>query len=144
MDKTKLGNLPSGHDGNAYITLNGRRQDAFKIAKISGKIEPIVEEKMFLGEKTQQHAARGLKISGDISYYQTTPALIKAMRDYKNGSSYPDISLQYYSDSPEYDRVEVTLSDVILASVATGALDDSSTDAQKHDSSFTADDFDLI
>lgn len=144
MDKTRLQNLPTGHDGEAYITLGGNVVEAFKIAKISGKLEPVVEEKQLLGNRMTQHAIRGLKGTGDMSYYNTTDAFIKAYRNYKNGGAVPVITAQYYSDSGEYKRIEVTLTGVILASVTTGALDDSSTDAQKMDSSFTFDDFDLI
>jgi len=146
MDKTRLQNLPTGHDGEAYITLNGNVVEAFKIAKIGGKLEPVVEEKQLLGQRMTQHAVRGLKGTGDISYYNTTDAFIRAYRNYKNGGSVPEITAQYYSDpgTSEYDRIEVTVTGVILASVMMGALDDSSTDAQKMDSSFTFDDFDLI
>lgn len=144
MDKTRLQNLPSGHDGEAYLNLNGNVVEAFKIAKVSAKLEPIVEEKQLLSNRIQQHAVRGLKGTGDLSYYNTTTALLKAYRTYKNGGSLPDITLQYYSDGGVYDRVEVTLSGVILAAILMGTLDDSSTDAQKGDSSFTFDDFDLI
>lgn len=146
MDKTRLQNLPTGHDGEAYITLDGNIVEAFKIAKIAGKLEPVVEEKKLLGNRMTQHAIRGLKGTGDMSYYNTTDAFIKAYRDYKNGGAVPVITAQYYSDpgSGNYNRIAVTLTGVILASVTTGALDDSSTDAQKMDSSFTFDDFDLI
>ncbi len=145
-EKVNLQDVPSGGDGKAYITLDGSRVDAFQIAKISGKLEPTVENKKFLGERMQQSAVRGLKGSGDMSYYNTTKAFIKAWRAYKNGGDVPDISLQYYSDAEtgEYDRVEVIMTGVLPASVSFGALDDSSTDAQKMDTSFTFNDFDLV
>lgn len=145
-EKINLQDVPSGGDGQAYITLNGNRTAAFKIAKISGKLEPVVENKKFLGERMQQSAVRGAKGSGDMSYYNTTKEFIKAWRDYKNGGKVPDISLQYYSgtDSGEYDRVEVIMTGVIPASIPFGTLDDSSNDAQKLDTSFTFNDFDLV
>lgn len=144
--KERTQDIPSGGDGKAYFTLNGSRQDAFWIAKISGKVEPIVENKKPLGATMQQQAVRGLKGTGDMSYYNTTKEFIKAWRDYKNGGSVPEIELQYYSDSGTdvYDRVEVVMTGVIPASVPFGSLDDSSNDAQKMDTSFTFDDFDLI
>lgn len=142
----RLQDVPSGGDGKAYFTLNGTRQDAFLIAKISGKLEPIVENKKLLGAIMQQNAVRGVKGTGDMSYYNTSAAFIKAWRDYKNGGSVPKIELQYYSDSGTgvYDRVEVVMAGVIPASIPFGALDDSSTDAQKLDTSFTFDDFDVL
>lgn len=144
--KINLQDVPSGGDGKAYITLNGSRVDAFRIAKITGKLEPDVEEKKFLGERMSQHAVRGLKGTGDMSYYQLSATFIKAWREYKNGGSVPDIELQYYSDAgtKNSNRVEVVMTGVIPANIPFGALDDSSNDAQKHDTSFTFDDFDEI
>ncbi len=144
--KVNLQDVPSGGDGKAYITLNGSRVAAFQIAKISGKVEPLTENKKFLGDRFQQTAVRGVKGTGDMSYYNTTSAFIKAWRNYKNGGSVPEIELQYYSDAKtgKYDRVEVIMTGVIPANVPFGTLDDSSADAQKLDTSFTFNDFDLV
>ncbi|WP_101698107.1 phage tail tube protein [Clostridium minihomine] len=144
MSLTKLQNLPSGHDGQGYLRIKGQVVPAFKISKISAKVEAVVEAKQFLGERFEQNAVRGLKGTGDLTYYHTTPALIQAYRNYKNGSDFPNITLQYYSDNKEENRIEVTLSGVVLATVLMGTLDDSSTEAQKNESSFTFNDFDLI
>lgn len=145
MAKTKLQDVFSGHDGEAYIRLNGSIVSAFKISKINAHTESIVENRRFLNEVMEQNALRGLKGAGDMTYYNTTPAFIKAMRNYKNGGAVPDISLQFHSDSDssEYDRIGVTLSGVILANVGFGALDDGSDNAQTIDTSFTFNDFDL-
>ncbi|TQI69005.1 phage tail tube protein [Clostridium sp. KNHs216] len=146
MNKQRLQDVPSGGDGKAYFNLNGSRLDAFRIAKITGKLEPIVEEKKFLGDRMQQHAVRGLKGTGDMSYYQVTAEFIKAWRDYKNGGDVPDIELQYYSDpeTSNSERVEVVMTGAIPANIPFGALDDSSNDAQKLDTSYTFDDFDVL
>lgn len=144
--KERLQDVPSGGDGKAYFTLNGNRLPAFLVAKITGKLEPNVEEKKFLGERMSQHAVRGAKGTGDMSYYNTSPEFIKAWRDYKNGGRVPDVELQYYSDAETSgsERVEVVMSGVIPANIPFGALDDSSNDAQKMDTSFTFDDFDVL
>lgn len=144
--KINLQDVPAGSDGKAYFTLDGSRVDAFQIAKITGKLEPNVEEKKFLGERMSQHAVRGLKGTGDLSYYNTSPEFIKAWRDYKNGGSVPEIELQYYSDAEtrNSERIEVVMTGVIPANIPFGAMDDSSNDAQKLDTSFTFDDFDVL
>jgi len=146
MAKDRLQDYFAGHDGAGYVTLNGSIVPAFSIAKITAKLEPVVENKQLLGTNMTQNAVRGLKGTGDLSYYHTTDAFIKAMRTYKNGGAFPDIKIQFYSDSAssQYDRIEVTLSNVIFASVGLGSVDDSSSDAQKLDTSFTFDDFDLV
>lgn len=145
MEKIRLKDVFSGHDGDAYIRVNGSIVPAFKIAKIDAHTEAVAENRRFLNEMMEQNALRGLKGAGNMTYYNTTPAFIKAMRDYKNGGDPPDISLQFYSafKHDKKNRIGVTLSDVILANVGFGALDDGSDNAQTIDTSFTFNDFDL-
>lgn len=145
MAKTRLQDVFSGHDGEAFIRLNGSIVSAFKVSKINAKLEAVVENRRFLNDPMEQAAQRGLKGSGDMTYYHTTPAFIKAMRDYKNGGAVPNISLQFYaaSASSENKRIGVTLSDVVLANIGLIALDDSSDNAQTIETSFTFNDFDL-
>ena len=145
MAKTRLRDVFSGHDGEAFIRLNGSIVSAFKISKVSAKLEAIVENRRFLNDTMEQAAQRGMKGTGDLTYYHTTPAFIRAMRNYKNGGEVPDISLQFYADSKssQYDRIGVTLSGVILANIGLIALDDGSDNAQTIDTSFTFNDFDL-
>ncbi len=145
MAKTRLQDVFSGHDGEAFIRLNGSIVSAFKVSKINAKLEAVVENRRFLNDPMEQAAQRGLKGSGDMTYYHTTPAFIKAMRDYKNGDSVPNISLQFYaaSASSQSKRIGVTLSDVVLANIGLIALDDSSDNAQTIETSFTFNDFDL-
>lgn len=142
----RVQNIPSGHDGKAYISLNGDRVEAFVIKKINARLEPVVENSRPLGQRMTQNALRGLAGKGDLTYCNTTTAFLKAMRSYKNGGDAPDIDLQYYSDADtgEYDRVEVSMAGVILATVGMGALDDSNDNMQTQDSAFTFDDFDIL
>lgn len=145
MEKMRLQDTFSSHDGDGYIRLNGSIVPAFKISKIDAHTEAIVENRRFLNNVMEQNATRGLKGAGNLTYYHTTDAFIRAMRDYKNGGAAPDILLQFYSNSKssQYDRIGVTLMDVILANIGFGALDDGSDNAQTTDTSFTFNDFDL-
>lgn len=146
MNKNNLQDIPSGHDGKAYFTLNEDRAEAFRIAKIEGRVETTKEDKTFLGSRAQQHAVRGINITGDLSYYNVSNTFAKAWRDYKNGGDVPDIELQYYSDAgtDNSERVEVQMTGVIPDKISFGMLDDSSTDAQKMDCTYTANDFDVL
>ena len=146
MSSLKVKDLPSGHDGKAYISLNGERVEAFYIKKINAKIESIVESSRPLGQRMMQNAIRGMKGTGDITYCNTTTAFLEAYRDYKNGGDAPEIEIQYYSDSPTgaFDRIEVLLSRVILANVGMGTLDDTSDSTQTQESTFTFDDYDIL
>lgn len=144
MDKIKLDNIPSGHDGTGYVTLNGNIEAAFRISKISAQLDVTKETRRFLGDRMTQSAVRGIAGTGNVSYFHTTSALIKAMKGYQNGGSYPDITIQYYAENSEYGRNEVVLRDVILDTVPFGALDDSSDNAIVNDSAFSFNDYDIV
>jgi len=144
MEKVKLQDLPSGRDGNGYITINGRVIKGFTITKIDGTIETKKDSRQFLGERVEQSAVRGLRVSGNIGYAHTTSALLEAIRDYKNGGDYPDITVQYYAEKTGRGRSEIVMTGVIIDTIGMGMLDDSSDAAMITDSPFTANDFDII
>ena len=130
MAKERLAHIPSGHDGNGFISIDGKVIPAFKIAKVTAKLEAVKDSKRFLGDVMTQNVVRGLNGSGDISYYHKTAALIDAMKQYKETGVYPEITLQYYSESPSEGRCEVILTGVVLDSTPFGALDDGSDTGQ--------------
>ncbi|MBP0981291.1 MAG: hypothetical protein J5968_03720 [Oscillospiraceae bacterium] len=143
MEKTVLSAIPAGHDGDGYITVNGKVEAAFRIAKISAELDILEDKHRFLGERMTQHAARGIAGSGKISYYHTTSALIDAMKKYANGGDYPDITIQYYAKRGE-SRLEVALRKVVISNISFGELDDNSDKAIVNESDFTFDGFDVI
>ena len=144
MEKTKLQNIPSGHDGSGYVTLNGNVEAAFKITKVSAQLDITKETRRFLGERMAQSAIRGIAGTGSVSYAHTTSALIKAVKEYQRTGIAPAITLQYYAENGEVGRNEVVLRGVILDSVTFGALDDSSDNAIINDSAFSFNDFDIV
>lgn len=142
-DKIRSQDLPNGHSGTGYLTLNGSVVEAFKLKKIAPKTEFTVQSQQFLGSNIEENAVRGMKITGDISFYNTSSKLKAAARTYKNGGSYPNITIQYYAETDGIGREEITLTGVILATIPLGALDDTSSDATVQESTFTANDFDI-
>lgn len=144
MANTQLQGIPAGHSGKGYITINGRVEQALIIKSIKPKVEFTTQAQQFLGSNVEDNAVRGMKITGDLVYYNTSSALKEAARRYKNGGEYPVLTLQYYAETSALGREEITLSGVILATIPLGGLDDSSSDATTQESSFTANDFDLV
>nr|DAJ95979.1 MAG TPA: tail tube protein [Caudoviricetes sp.] len=145
MAKVTLRNIPATHDGNGYITIDGRRVDAFQISKLSLQFETITDEKRFLEHLITQHAARGGTITGNLTYYNCTSAFIKAVEAWKNGDAeYPDITLQSYAQINGRGRQEVIVTGVILKNVGLISLDDSSDTATTFDTDLTAEDFQTI
>lgn len=144
MAKININSIPAGKDGQGYITLNGRVLPAFIVTKIDANTESIKETRRFLGERTEQNAIRGIRIAGNISYNHTTSALMQAIRDYKNGADYPEITIQYYTGTTERGRSEAILTGVIIDTIGFGALDEDNDNSITTDSAFTANDFDII
>ena len=143
MVKKMLSGIPSGHDGDGYVTINGKVCAAFKIASVSAEVKVINEKRRFLGERMVQNAPRGMEGKGKVSYYHTTSALIDAMKKYREGREYPNITVQYYADSDD-GRCEVVLRKVVMDSVSFGLIDDDSDEVIINESTFTFDDFDVI
>ena len=141
----RLSDIPTGHDGKAYLMVDGRRYEAFLVSKMSINFETIPDEKRFLQERMTQHAARGGNITGSITYYNCTSALVKAIEDWKNGGAdYPDITIQAYASVSGIGRQEILATGVILKNIGLVTLDDSGDTATTFDSDLTADDFQTI
>lgn len=143
MVKKMLSGIPSGHDGDGYVTINGKVCAAFKISSVSAEVKVINEKRRFLGERMVQNAPRGMEGRGKVAYYHTTSALIDAMKDYREGDEYPNITIQYYADGND-GRCEVVLRKVVMDSVSFGLIDDDSDEAIINESEFSFDDFDVI
>ena len=47
----RLSDIPTGHDGKAYLMVDGRRYEAFLVSKMSINFETIPDEKRFLQER---------------------------------------------------------------------------------------------
>lgn len=144
MAQVKLKNIPTGHDGNGYVIVDGKVEQGFQITKVSAQLDVARESRRFLGDVMAQNAARGMAGSGSISYCHCTTALMDALRAYKDGEGYPDITVQYWVENGDQGRCEVVLRGVVLDTVAFGALDDDSEEIIVNESAFSFDDFDII
>ena len=143
MEKKLLSAIPSGHDGDGYVTIDGKVCAAFKIASISAEVKVVSEKRRFLGERMEQNAPRAMSGLGKLTYYHTTSALMDAMKNYREGAAYPAITIQYHSYG-DGGRCEVVLRRVVLNQVSFGRINDESDEAIINESSFTFDDFDII
>lgn len=136
--------MPTKHDGEAYVTINGQVDKAMIISKCDVKTEAITSQKRFLNTRIEQNAVRGLKVSGSIGFYAVTSKLAKAIEKFKNGAAYPEITVQAFASVNGDDRFEVLLTGVKINSIGLISLDDSSDDETVHESEFTANDYQII
>ncbi len=142
--KRKLSGMPSQHDGDGFVTVGGNTYPAFAFSKLTLTAGTITDSKRFLGERVTQNAARGLNVTGNISYYGCTMAFIQAITDYKNGGDYPEITVQGWAGVTGTGRCEVLATGVIIANIGLLSLDDTSDSTTVFDSDLTANDYDLI
>ncbi len=138
-----LQEIPTGHDGNGFVTLGGKVLPVFRIAKISGTISGVVESKRFLNERMTQHMMRGMEGSGSLSYYVCSSTFIQMMKQYQETGVYPEITIQYFVESSA-GKNEVLLRRVVLKDIALGSLDDDSDQVMAYTTRFTFDDFEQI
>lgn len=144
MNKIDLNNLPTKHDGNAFVTINGEIDTAMMISKCDVKTEAIVTTKRPLNTRVEQNAVRGLKVNGSLGFYAVTSKLAKAIEDFKNGGAYPDITVQAFATVNGGGRFEVLLTGVNISSIGLISLDDTADDETVYESEFTANDFQII
>lgn len=144
MGKIALGNIPTGHDGEGFVTLRGNVVPAFKFSKLALNAAPITEGKRFLRERVTQTAVRGLNITGNMSYYHCTSALIEAIEEYKNGGEYPEITVQGFAEVSGTGRCEIMATGVVINNIGLISFDDTSDSATIMDSDLTANNFEVI
>lgn len=142
-DTVRLQDIPAGNDGEGYITIDGKTYDAFKIKKIDVTAEFEIESAYLLGDNVKDNAYRGVAYTGNLEYYNNTSAFKKAVRTYQNGGTFPDVTAQYYVNSPTYGREEITVSRIIFDKIPLGGLDDSSQKAMSQATTFKAGHVDL-
>ena len=144
MEKNRLKDQLSKNDGSGYVTINGNIEAGFQVDKLEISIEMISESKQLLNQRIEQTAVRGMKINGNISFYASTNALVKAIEKYKNGGRYPDITIQGWATINETERCEILITDVIINKLTLLALEAGSSDSRIYDSDITANDYQLI
>lgn len=144
MNKTELQTMPTKHDGEAFVTINGVVDTAMIVSKCDVSTEAITTQKRFLNQRIEQNAVRGLKVSGNIGFYATTSKLAKAIENFKNCGKYPEITIQTFSTINGEGRFEVLLTGVKISKIGLISLDDSADDETVYESDFTANDFQII
>lgn len=144
MAEKNLSKMPTNHDGDGFIEINKRQLPAFVFTKMEIKADVKTTSKRFLRSRVEKHAARGLSYSGSMSYYHTTTALSEAIENYKNGGSFPNITVQGFAEIENVGRCEVLATGVIPKNITFLSLDDGTDDEIVHSTEFLANDVQII
>lgn len=146
MAYTKIADLVTGNEGNAYITIDGQNRYFFEISKIDSSVEFTVIAKRTLGHRMKQHKVVGAEGKGSMTLYNVSPAALEIYRKYVSEGRTPQISIQTTNEDPasSIGRRTVVMRNCILAKVPVVYLDDTSEDLNTTDSDFTFDDLDEL
>lgn len=146
MPFTKIADLVTGNEGNAYITIDGQNRYFFEISKIDSSVEFTVIAKRTLGHRMKQHKVVSAEGKGSMTLYNVSPAALEIYRKYVSEGRTPQISIQTTNEDPasSIGRRTVVMRNCILSKVPVVYLDDSSEDLNTTDSDFTFDDLDEL
>ncbi len=144
MGYLKAGDVISGTEGKAFITIAGRNIEAFFIKSLEATAEKNKAEIKTLGRRATQHKSTGWSGSGNMTIYYVTSEFRKLMRDYiKTGKdTYFDIQITNEDASSSIGKQVVTLIDCNLDSVIMAKVDVDS-DGLDEDLDFTFEDVEM-
>ncbi|MDF2611348.1 MAG: phage portal protein [Lachnospiraceae bacterium] len=138
---TRIADTISGHEGKAYVTRNGQNRELFELSALSSQLDLIVVAKRMLGNRMTQHKVVGAEGTGSLTMYFMNSEAFNQTIEYLKTGRYSGIKVQVKNEDPTstIGKQEVVLTNVILASIPTAILDDSSDDPITFDTDFTYD-----
>lgn len=136
----------NGHEGEAYLTINGSNRKAFELSKFTAEVELTVSEKRMLGHRLSQHKVTGSKGSGSMTMYHMNSEMINYAKEYLKDGTFTGFTMLVIQDDPQstVGRQEIAYYGVIPAKLPGSYLDDSSDDALTFDTDFTFDNYEVL
>lgn len=125
MGFLKAGDVISGREGSAFMTVDGRNIDMFFLKNITGTIEKKKADVNTLGSRNVQKKSTGWEGTGSMEIYAVTSEFIKIAQDYvKNGvDTYFTIKTTNEDPTSSIGRQSILLKDVNLDTIPIVGLD---------------------
>lgn len=141
----KAGDIISGREGTAFMTIDGRNVPMFWLKNIEAMVELIKTEVPVLGKRMNQQKVAGANGTGSMVIHKVTSEFAKIGIDYLKSGTIPDITIKVTNDDPNstIGRQSTLISGVIFDSVPIAKLDIES-ETLDEDVSFTFSDADLL
>ncbi len=139
---TRLADTISGHEGKAFITINGVNRELFEVSSIKAQLDLVVAAKRMMGRRMTQHKVVGAEGTGSLTMYFMNSAVLKQALEYLKTGNRSGIKLQVMNEDPAstVGKQDVVLLNVILNTIPVASLDDGSDDPITVDTDFTFDD----
>lgn len=141
----KAGDIISGCEGTAFMTIDGRNVPMFWLKNIEAMVELIKTEVPVLGKRMNQQKVAGANGTGSMVIHKVTSEFAKIGIDYLKSGTIPEITIKVTNDDPNstIGRQSTLISGVIFDSVPIAKLDIES-ETLDEDVSFTFSDADLL
>lgn len=125
MGFLKAGDVLSGREGTAFMTINGRNVPLFFLKTIEATVELVKTEVPVLGKRTNQQKVTGANGTGSMTIHKVTSEFANIAVNYMKSGTIPDITVKVTNDDPNstIGRQTVLLKDVIFDSIVIAKLD---------------------
>ena len=145
MGFLKAGDVISGREGTAYMTIDGRNVPMFFLKTIEATVELVKTEVPVLGKRTNQQKVTGANGTGSMIIHKVTSEFANIAVNYMKSGTIPDITVKVTNDDPNstIGRQTVLLKDVIFDSIVIAKLDVES-ETLDEDVDFTFSDTDIL
>ena len=141
----KSGDVISGREGTAFMTIDGRNVPMFWLKNIEATVELIKTEVPVLGKRMNQQKVTGANGSGSMLIHKVTSEFATIGINYLKSGTIPEITIKVTNDDPNstIGRQSTLISGVIFDSVPIAKLDIES-ETLDEDVSFTFSDANLL
>jgi len=145
MGYLKAGDVISGQEGSAFMTIDGRNKEMFYLKSIESKIEKQKSEVKTLGKRMTQSKTAGASGSGSMTIYAVTSEFAQMAVDFMKNGVDPYFTIKVTNEDPNsgIGRQTVLLKNVNLDSIPISSLDVES-EFLEQEIDFTFDDIDLL
>lgn len=145
MGFLKAGDVISGREGTAFMTIDGRNVPMFFLKKIEATVELVKTEVPVLGKRTNQQKVTGANGTGSMTIHKVTSEFANIAVNYMKTGVIPDVTVKVTNDDPNstIGRQTILLKDVIFDSIVIAKLDVES-ETLDEDVDFTFSDTDIL
>ncbi|HBD0708866.1 phage tail tube protein [Enterococcus faecalis] len=145
MNFLNAGDVISGREGTAFMTIDGRNVPMFFLKNIEATVELVKTEVPVLGKRMNQQKVTGANGTGSMTIHKVTSEFAQIGINYLKSGKIPMITIKVTNEDPAstIGRQSTLLKDVIFDSVVIAKLDIES-ETLDEDVDFTFADADLL
>lgn len=145
MGYLQAGDVISGREGTAFMTIDGRNIPLFFLKNIEATVELVKTEVPVLGKRMNQQKVTGANGSGSMTIHKVTSEFAQIGVDYIKTGKVPEVTVKVTNDDPAstIGRQTTLLMGVVFDSINIAKLDVEA-ETLDEDTDFTFNDADLL